>query len=211
MGIDISLLNSYYTIVLRKKVQNLARKLTLPIGIRMKKTLLLAVFILLITTSAVFAATTDNFIVTTVVGNVDLMTVSNTEYTGTTVDTFEKLTPFTKLAITSGGTQTVNAWLSTLSNNRDGFSISMMASAMKSSVAGKDNAYINYTVSCNTVSVTTNGGSVVTSAKPVVAYSSLSKVTSTSNKISLTVDQDSFDKALSGSYTGTVTFVYTAN
>ncbi|MDY0289708.1 MAG: hypothetical protein RBR15_12855 [Sphaerochaeta sp.] len=175
------------------------------------KKILLAALILLITTSTLFAATTDNFIVTTVVGNVDLMTVSTTEYTGTTVDTFGKLTPFTKLVITSGGTQTVNAWLSTLSNNRDGFSVSMMASAMKSSVAGNENAYINYTVSCNTVSVTTKDGSVVSSTKPVVAYPSLSKVTSTSNKIDLTVDQDSFDKALSGSYTGTVTFVYTAN
>lgn len=32
IAIDISLLNYYYTVVLRKKVQNLARKPTLPIG-----------------------------------------------------------------------------------------------------------------------------------------------------------------------------------
>lgn len=142
MGIDISLLNSYYTIVLRKKVQNLARKLTLPIGIEMKKKLLLAL-ILVITTFGLFAATTDNFTVTTVVNTVDLMTISTAKYTGTTVSTFDALTPFTTLGVTSGGTQTVNAWLSTLSNNRAGFTVTLKASAMTSSISGQANAYIN--------------------------------------------------------------------
>lgn len=209
-GIDISLLSYYHTIVLRKKVQNLARKLTLPIGIEMKKKLLLAL-ILVITTFGLFAATTDNFTVTTVVGNVDLMTISTAKYTGTTVSTFDNLTAYTTLPITSGGTQTVNAWLSTLSNNRAGFSVNMKASAMKSSISGQADAFINYTVSCNTASVTTSNGTEVTATNPVVAYSSLSQVTSTSNKIALTINQADFDKAVSGSYTGTVTFIYTAN
>lgn len=208
--IDISLLNAYHTVVLRKKVQNLAQKLTLLIGIEMKKILLLAL-ILIITTFGLFAATTDNFTVTTVVNTVDLMTVSTTKYTGTTVATFDALTPFTTLGVTSGGTQTFNAWLSTLSNNRAGFAVTLKASAMTSSVSGQANAYINYTVSCNTASVTTNNGTTVTAANPVVSYPSLTEVTATSNKISLTVNQGDFDKALSGSYTGTVTFVYTAN
>ncbi len=177
----------------------------------MRKTLLLAALILLIPTSALLAATTDTFTVTTVVGNVDLMTISTSNYTGTTVTTFDALTPYTTLSITSGGTQTVNAWLSTLSNNRSGFSVSMKASAMKSSISGQADAFINYTVSCNTASVTTNNGTEITAANPVVTYPSLSQVTSTSNQISLSVNQNDFDKAVSGSYTGTVTFIYTAN
>lgn len=163
------------------------------------------------TPTAVFAATTDNFTVTTVVGNVDLMTISTTKYTGTTVATFDSLTPYTTLSISSGGTQTVNAWLSTLSNNRAGFSVNMKASAMKSSISGQADAFINYTVSCGAASVTTNNGTEITATNPVVNYPSLSQVTSTSNKISLSVNQTDYDKAVSGNYTGTVTFMYTAN
>ena len=177
----------------------------------MKKKLLLALLILLITTSSLFAVTTDNFTVTTVVGNVDLMTISTAKYTGTTVATFDALTAYTTLPISSGGLQTVNAWLSTLSNNRAGFRVNMKASAMKSSISGQADAYINYTVTCNTASATTNNGTEVTASNPVVIYPSLSAVTSTSNKISLTVSQTDFDNAVSGSYTGTVTFIYTAN
>lgn len=139
------------------------------------------------------------------------MTISTVKYTGTTVATFDALSPYTTLTITSAGTQTVNAWLSTLSNNRAGFSVNMKASAMKSSISGQADAFINYSVSCNTASVTTNNGTEVTAANPVVAYSSLSQVTSTSNKIALTVNQTDFDNAVAGSYTGTVTFIYTAN
>lgn len=106
---------------------------------------------------------------------------------------------------------TTNAWLSTLSNNRAGFSVSMKASAMNSSLSGQADAYINYTVSCNTASVTTNNGTEGTATNPVVTYPALTSVTSTSNKISLSVNQTDFDKAVSGSYTGTVTFIYTAN
>lgn len=177
----------------------------------MKKTLLNALLILLITTSGLFAATTDNFTVTTSVGTVDLMTISMVQYTGTTIGTFDNLTAFTTLAISSGGAQTVNAWLPTPSINRAEFRVNMKASAMTSSISGQANAYINYTVSCNTASATTDNAIEATAANPVVIYPSLTAVTSTSNKIALTVNQADFDKALSGSYTGTVTFVYTAN
>lgn len=177
----------------------------------MKKILLHVLLILLITTSSLSAVTTDNFTVTTAVGTVDLMTISTLKYTGTTTTTFDNLIPYTTLPISSGGLQTVNAWLSTLSNNRAGFRVNMKASAMTSSISGQANAYINYTVTCNTASATTNNATEVTAANPVVSFSSLSAVTSTSNKIALTVNQADFDKAVSGSYTGTVTFMYTAN
>ncbi|MBI9095434.1 MAG: hypothetical protein JEY71_11175 [Sphaerochaeta sp.] len=177
----------------------------------MKKTLLLAVLIVLISTSGLFATTTDNFNVTTVVAILDLMTVSTTQYTGSTVTSFDNLYPFTTLAISAGGAQTFEAWLSTLSNNRAGFRVNMKASAMKSSISGQADAYINYKVGCNTAFVATNNGSEVTAPNPVVTFPSLSEVTSTSNRINLSVSQTDFDKALSGFYTGTVTFIYTAN
>jgi len=176
----------------------------------MKKILLLAALILLTTTYSLFSATTDNFVVTTEVGKVDLMTVSKTLYTGTTVASFEALIPFTTLAINSGGAQTFNAWLSTLSNNRAGFKVSLQASAMKSTI-GQADAFINYTVSCGGASVLTSNAATVTSTGYVVAFPGLTTVTKTSSKISLTINQTDFDKAVSGSYIGTVTFVYEAN
>lgn len=178
----------------------------------MKKTLLLAVLLLLITTTGMFAATTDNFTVTTVVGNTDLMTVSTTLFNGTTVASFEGLTAFTTLGITKGGAPAnFDAWLSTLSNNRAGYKVAMKATAMTSSISGQTDAYINYTVSCGGASLTTNNGTEVTATGKVVSFPSLSQVTSTSNKIALSVNQNDFDKAVSGSYTGKVTFIYTAN
>ncbi|MDT4762582.1 hypothetical protein [Sphaerochaeta sp. PS] len=177
----------------------------------MKKTLITALLIVLLSSTGLFAAVSDNFNVTTVVANVDLMTISTTQFTGTTVAAFEALVPFTTLAISGGGAQTFNAWLSTLSNNRAGFKVTMKATAMKSSIAGQADAFINYTVTCNSKSVTTNDAAEVTATSPILTYPSLSLVTKTSNKISLTVIQTDFDKALSGSYTGTVTFIYTAN
>ena len=175
----------------------------------MKKLLLLTVLILLLATLGLFAATTDTFTVTTVINTVDMMTISTAKYTGTTVASFDNLTAYTTLAVSGGGVQTVNAWLSTLSNNRAGFKVTLKATAMKS--PGQTDAFINYTVSCNTASVTTNNGIEMTATNPVVNYPALTAVTSTSNKISLTVNQTDFDKAVSGSYTGTVTFIYTAN
>jgi len=176
------------------------------------KKILLALLILLITTSGLFAATTDNFTVTTVVENVDMMTISDAEYTGISLINFNGLTHHLPVTISSTGAPiNFNAWLSTLSNNRAGFTVNMKATAMKSSVSGQADAYINYEVSCNTASVTTNNGTEVTSTNPVVTYPTLTEVTSTSNEIALTVNQGDFDKALSGSYTGTVTFMYTAN
>ena len=177
----------------------------------MKKIQLLAALFLLITTYSLSSAATDSFIVSTVVETVDMMTISTSKYTGTAVNTFESLDPFTNLSIANGGAQTFDAWLSTLSNNRAGFKVSLKASAMKSAISGQADAYINYTVSCNTASVTTNDATEVTAPDLVVDFSSLSAVTSTSNKIALSVNQTDFDKAVSGSYTGTVTFIYAAN
>ena len=179
----------------------------------MKKKLLLALLILLITTSGLFAATTDNFTVTTVVGKLDLMRISTVKYTGKDLSVFNSLTDFGTLTIPSSGVTppSFSAWLSTLSNNRAGFSVSMKATAMKSSISGQADAYINYTVSCGNASLQTNNGTEVTAANTVVAYGALTEVTSTSNKIALTVNQTNFTQAVSGTYTGTVTFMYTAN
>lgn len=178
----------------------------------MKKSLLVITLFILLATTPIFAATTDSFTVTANVTGIDVMKIATATYSGTTLATFNALTSFTSHTITGGGNQTsLNAWLTTLSNNRAGFKVTMKAEAMKSAVTGQGTAYINYTVTCNGKSVTTNNGTAVSAQDPVVTYNSLSQVTSTSNKISLSVNQTDFDKALAGSYTGTVTFTYTAN
>jgi len=102
-----------------------------------------------------------------------------------------------------------DAFLSTLSNNRQGYTVTMGATAMTSEVSGQATSYINYTVSANGSSVTTNGATAVP-AVTVIDQGPLTGLTAQSHQIALSVDQTSFDAAVQGSYTGTVTFTYTA-
>ena len=82
----------------------------------------------------------------------------------------------------------------------------MTATAMKSTVGSVD-AYINYTVAANNKSITTNGATAVAGVK-VIEVTSLSGLGVESHLITLTVDATTFNAAVEGSYSGTVTFEY---
>ena len=139
------------------------------------------------------------------------MKITAAKYTSTTPSNFDSAAAFTgPLGVTTSGTQTFNAWLSTMSNNRTGYTVSMSATAMKSTVSGQADSYINYTVTVNTKSITTNKGTAV-SPVDVITVTSLSALAVQSHKIALSVDQTTFNAAVQGSYSGTVTFTYTAN
>lgn len=177
----------------------------------MKKTIAI-LMILVLAGVGLFAAATDNFTVTTDVAPIDKMTVSTVEFTGTDESTFDNLTAYTNFAVTTqAGTKTGTGWLSTLSNNRKGYQVTMKATAMTSTEISPA-AYINYEVECNAVTLTTNNGTTVTAATPVVNITSpVTAIGSTSNEISVTVNAAQYAAAVAGSYTGTVTFTYTAN
>ena len=151
-----------------------------------------------------------SFNVTTIVEGINKLKVTTTDVTDNPAQ-FDAADVFTSLSITSAGEQTFDAYLSTLSNNRQGYKVTMTATAMFSVGGfGELSSYINYTVSANGASVTTNGSTAVPAIN-VIDESMIFDLTSLSYKISLSVDQASFDSAVQGSYTGTVTFNYTAN
>ena len=180
----------------------------------MKKTIITTLVIMIIASASIFAALTptDNFTVTTDVALIDKMTVSTAKFTGTTLADYNNLTAYTTFAITTqAGTKTATGWLSTLSNNRKGYSVSMKATAMKSSEVTPA-AYINYDVECGGASLTTNNGTTVTATAPVITKASpVASIGSSSTQVFVTVNAAEFQAAVAGSYTGTVTFTYTAN
>lgn len=170
----------------------------------------LSILIILVIVALPLMAATDSFIVTTSVGEIGAIKITTADVGDPpySSSTFNSMTSFDELAVTAGGVQTFTAYMSTISNSRSGYKVTMGATAMKSTV-GQVDSYINYTVSIGSTSLTTNGATAVSDVN-VLTVSSLTALTAQSSAIALNVDQTSFDQAVAGSYIGTVTFTYTA-
>ncbi len=176
----------------------------------MKKYFIATILILAIATTSIFAVpVTDNFTVTTTVAEIGLIKVTTASIGANTLAAYNALTDFTTLAIDSPGTKTFSAFMTTLSNKRTGYNVKLSATAMTSTV-GSATSYINYTVGSNGQSVTTNGAATVTPVT-VINVPSLTAISGDSKAITLSVDATSFNAAVSGNYTGIVTFTFTAN
>lgn len=179
----------------------------------MKKNIIAVLLVIALSTVFIFAATNPpatSFDVSTSVSGINKMKITTAAFTGTTPSSFNSATAYTgPLAVTAAGSQTFSAYLSTMSNNRVGYKVTMSATAMSSTVSSAT-AYINYTVGVNSQSLTTAGATVATPVE-VITVASLTGLSSQSHAISLSVDQVSFDAAVEGTYTGTVTFTYIAN
>jgi hypothetical protein len=178
----------------------------------MKKNIVAALLILALAGFGVYAAdpSPSSFDVTTTVAGINLMKLTIAEFTLTTPTQFGSATAYTgPLEITTYGAQTFSAWLSTMSNSRSGYKVTMTATAMKSTIQDQADAYINYTVTVNTKSITTNNTTSTPTSIDVITVGTLSGLAKQSHQIALTVDQTSFEAAVEGSYSGTVTFTYT--
>lgn len=173
----------------------------------MKKTLIATLLILAIVATSVFAVT-DSFTVTTRVAEIGLMKVTDAAITESSLKAYGDMKDFTELAISSSGDQEFTAFMTTLSNKRTGYTVDMKATAMASTV-GKDTSYIDYTVSIEDKAVTTKGAAEVASVT-VAEVKTLTAITGTSLPISLSIDEKTFDAAVSGDYLGTVTFTFSA-
>ena len=128
---------------------------------------------------------------------------------------WSSLKDFTNFGVTSSNLNTgaAIAYLTTQSNNRKGYKISISATAMANTVlTGHDITYINYTVYLgdDTDGLPTNNGTTATKAD-VVTVSGLTTKTEVSYPIKIQVDSSQFAAAVDGSYSGTVTFNYVAN
>ncbi len=185
----------------------------------MKKNLIVLLIVTLLT-GGLFADVPENtsFDVTTTVAGIDEMGITKTEMT---LANFDITTGNLFTTLTIGGTagSTVNAttgavtfdaYLSTRSNNRSGYTVKVSATPMVTEAVGQTTPTINYTVSV----AGTEAGSYSTAnpgdPAPVIAITSLDETGVQSRKISLTVNMTDYNAAVQGSYTGTVTFVYTS-
>lgn len=175
------------------------------------KKLISAILVLALASFAIFADT-DFFEVETKVEGVNMMKITAGQYNPTTPtpEGFEEVGAFEgPLVINTAGDQSFTAYLSTLSNNRTGYTVSMTATAMKSSITGQADAYINYTVTVNSKSITTNNTTSNPTSVDVITVTGLTALAKESHQIFLSVDPITYNSAVEGSYSGTVTFTYT--
>jgi hypothetical protein len=173
------------------------------------KRIIFAILVLALTSLAALNAV-DSFDVDTEVEGVNKMKITTYQYSSTIPEDLEGADSFGSLNVQSAGTQTVNAWLSTMSNNRAGYTVSMSATAMKSSITEQTDAYINYTVTVNGESIITNNTTSSPTSVVVISVTDLTQLSVESKQIGLTVDSATFNSAVAGSYSGTVTFTFSA-
>jgi hypothetical protein len=177
----------------------------------MKKSIIAVLLLIVFSTVSAFAVDPASFNVSTAVAGINKMKITTAAFNGATPVSFDDAIIYAgPLTVTTSGPQSFSAYLSTMSNKRTGYKVTMGATAMTSTVAGQTTSYINYTVGVNTKSLTTAGATVVTPVD-VITVASLTGLTSQSHPITLSVDATSFNAAVEGNYSGTVTFTYTAN
>ncbi|MDD4573909.1 MAG: hypothetical protein PHR69_06815 [Sphaerochaeta sp.] len=173
----------------------------------MKKIFIIILLVSLFLITPIFAVT-DSFNVTTTVADIGLIKVTEAVSSVATVTAFNALTAYGDLGISSSGAQSFTAYMSTISNSRSGYTVDMDATAMVSP-GSPAASYIDYTVTVNLISLTTDKATPV-AGETVLTVTSLAGIATQSKPITLSIDSTTFDAAVSGSYTGTVTFTYTA-
>ncbi len=174
----------------------------------MKRTIV-AILVLALTSLAALNAV-DSFDVDTEVEGVKKMKITAAHYTSTDPDAIETAAAFGSLTVQSAEEQDFSAWLSIMSNNRAGYKVSMSATAMKGTTTEQANAYINYTVAVNGESIITNNTTSSPTSVVVISVTDLTQLSVESKPIGLTVDSATFNSAVAGSYSGTVTFTFSA-
>jgi hypothetical protein len=117
----------------------------------------------------------------------------------------------TQVSVNGYGDQEIGKCLYALSNNRTGYVINMKARALKSSLSGYQDAFINFTASCGGAEVTTADDTWMEATACVEEFSELTSLQMTSNEIGLSVDAADYMMAVSGQYKGLVYFDFIAN
>lgn len=180
----------------------------------MKKTLITLLIISLFSLG-LFAANPgpSSFDVKTTVSSINLMrltTVKNVETAESAfidTDTYPTFTGPVNVSTYGKYIGDTAIWISTLSNSRVGYTVTMSATAMTSPVEGSNTATIHYSVEANNKTVDTKNNP---DSEIIIdtLTGGLAGVAAESHEITLTVDQQSFEAAVEGTYTGTVTFTW---
>ena len=93
-----------------------------------------------------------------------------------------------------------------MSNNRNGYSISMSATALTS-----PNDYINYTIKAGGATIITNDGTPVSPTSAVATTGVLTGVTINAYDVRITVNEAEYENALNETYTATIIFNVSTN
>lgn len=174
----------------------------------MRRIIVATLLVLAISSIPLFSVV-DDLTVTTDVALIGYMKVSSAAILGNTISAYNDSGEFTTHNVIASGDQGLTAFMTTLCNCRTGYRVSMSATPMTSAVEGAMTGHINYTVSCNGVDVLTTLSSE-TVPPTILTVPSLTQLTGRSDAITLTVDATTFDAAVAGEYTGTVTFTFAA-
>lgn len=183
------------------------------------KILIILLTVALVASGFLMADPTSSFDITTTVAGINQMKLTKAAFSGTNLSSAAAFEGNLSegpagWSVTAGGPQSgLAAHISTLSNNRAGYTVTMSATPMKSTINSVD-AYINYivsTVSTDGTEASSYNTKTDSTAVDVITVSSLDGLTGTSREISITVNADEFAAAVKGSYTGKITFTYTAN
>lgn len=180
----------------------------------MRKNLIIT--LLLILSAALLAAADPSpatFSVSTKISAVNDMKITSGEVDEDTYSEPDNTFSGTVSIVGSGPNQNMDesgnvnftAYVSAISNNRVGYTVLMSATPLISE--GTPPAIINYTVTVNEVPYDTTG---TPAAVAVITVESLDELSVESLPISVVVYRNQFDNAVAGTYTGSVTFEYTA-
>lgn len=182
----------------------------------MKKNIIATLLVLALASITIFAAdATGQFDVVTSVGGIHeikLVTV------GTTVPTnkggFDGLSAdnsdFTVDDNNYNTIQTVRQLIS-MSNNRNGYYMTLSATAMEADLGSSEFAYINYNVAAGGASLTTNDATEVDAVANIHDSGPLTGMNFYSTNVTVEVNAEEYENAVTGSYSGTITFNLFAN
>lgn len=158
---------------------------------------------------------TSGFDVKTTISPVNNMKITNAEVDVSTYHNPNNDFKGTVVIASSGegqnmdasGNVAFSAYISTLSNNRKGYSVMMSATPL-TSTSESFTATINYTVSSGGASFFTKTD---TNAVEVIEVTNLTELDTESLPISVAVERNEYDSAVAGTYVGTITFEYIAS
>ncbi len=179
----------------------------------MKKNLI-ALLIVALVAVGLFAAnagspTSAEFKVTTTVSPYNLVSVTSEEFTGATLEawnTFLSTNAITDSVPVAEGTL---AWANVISNNKNGVDVYITASKMTGAATG-NNYKVDYTAYVNGASFDTSSDS----SNKIFLTAANSKATTSlfigSYEVTATLNGTSLNNAPQDTYTGTITFTFTA-
>jgi uncharacterized protein YfaP (DUF2135 family) len=175
----------------------------------MKKNIVALLLVALVASVSLFAVADADLKLSTTISGINYMKLTESQFNPSvaSVSAYSQATAnaTTETVSSAAATGTI-AWLSILTNKRTGFTVTLTAEPLTSNTEG--NTYeIDYKISCGTAYLFTNGAP----SAPSITVSSITGLSAFSYAVSADLDDAQYAAALEDTYTGTVTFSYTAN